>query len=49
MANELLSILENAGRIGLPAPDVVKRAVEVLKDKGEVSNAKLKMKPISRE
>ncbi|RAP30414.1 hypothetical protein C2W64_01610 [Brevibacillus laterosporus] len=35
LANELLSILENAGRIGLPVPDVIKRAVEVLKDKGE--------------
>ncbi|WP_412679124.1 phage holin family protein [Brevibacillus laterosporus] len=34
MANELLSILENAGRIGLPVPDVVKRVVEVLKRKG---------------
>ncbi|NKQ20485.1 holin family protein [Brevibacillus laterosporus] len=38
MANELLSILENAGRIGLPVPDVVKRAVEVLKDKGGANN-----------
>ncbi|RAP29080.1 hypothetical protein C2W64_04027 [Brevibacillus laterosporus] len=35
LANELLSILENAGRIGVPVPDVIKRAVEVLKDKGE--------------
>ncbi|WP_255193843.1 phage holin family protein [Brevibacillus laterosporus] len=34
MANELLSILENAGRIGLPVPDMVKRAVEVLKRRG---------------
>ncbi len=34
MANELLSILENAGRIGLPVPDVIRKAVEVLKDKG---------------
>ncbi|WP_068792113.1 phage holin family protein [Brevibacillus laterosporus] len=38
MANELLSILENAGRIGLPVPNVVKRAVEVLKDKGGTNN-----------
>ncbi|MCR8982003.1 phage holin family protein [Brevibacillus laterosporus] len=27
-------MLENAGRIGLPVPDVVKRAVEVLKRRG---------------
>lgn len=35
LANELLSIVENAGRIGLPVPDVVKRAVDVLKGKSE--------------
>ncbi|WP_412679120.1 phage holin family protein [Brevibacillus laterosporus] len=40
MANELLSILENAGRIGLPVPDVVKRAVEVLKRRGYVMQSK---------
>ena len=34
MANELLSIIENAGRIGLPVPEPIKRAVEVLKSKG---------------
>ncbi|WP_019123331.1 phage holin family protein [Brevibacillus massiliensis] len=36
LANELLSILENAGRVGLPVPELVKRAVEVLKGKGDV-------------
>jgi toxin secretion/phage lysis holin len=35
LANELHSILENAGRVGLPVPDPIKRAVEVLKGKGE--------------
>lgn len=35
LANELLSIIENAGRIGLPVPELIKRAVEVLKRKGE--------------
>ncbi|WP_083955798.1 holin family protein, partial [Brevibacillus parabrevis] len=35
LANELLSIIENAGRIGLPVPELIKRAVEVLKGKGE--------------
>lgn len=33
--NELLSILENIGRTGLPLPDVLLRAVEVLRGKGE--------------
>lgn len=30
-ANELLSIVENAGLMGVPMPDVVIRAIEVLK------------------
>ncbi|EPY07410.1 phage lysis holin [Paenibacillus alvei TS-15] len=34
MANELLSIIENGGRIGVPIPGVIKQAVEVLKGKG---------------
>jgi toxin secretion/phage lysis holin len=33
MANELLSILENAGEIGLPVPDILKNAIERLKGK----------------
>jgi len=33
LANELLSIVENSGRIGLPVPDVIKQAVGVLKGK----------------
>jgi toxin secretion/phage lysis holin len=35
LGNELLSILENAGRTGLPIPDQLKSAVQVLKGKGE--------------
>lgn len=34
LANELLSITENAGRIGLPVPSPVIKAIEVLKGKG---------------
>lgn len=33
MANELLSIVENAGLMGVPIPAVIVRAVEVLKGK----------------
>ena len=33
IANELLSILENAGEIGLPVPDILKNAMERLKEK----------------
>jgi toxin secretion/phage lysis holin len=35
LANELLSIIENAGRIGLPVPEQMKQAIEVLKGKSE--------------
>lgn len=34
MANELLSIIENGGRLGVPMPQVFIKAVEVLKAKG---------------
>jgi toxin secretion/phage lysis holin len=33
LANELLSIIENAGRIGLPVPDKLIQAIDVLKGK----------------
>lgn len=33
--NEILSITENAGRIGLPVPEQIKNAIVVLKGKGE--------------
>ncbi|WP_434565166.1 phage holin family protein [Thermoanaerobacterium thermosaccharolyticum] len=36
LANELLSIIENTGRIGLPVPDAIQKAVAILKGKGEV-------------
>ena len=36
LAIELLSIIENAGRIGLPIPSVLKKAIEVLQGKAEV-------------
>lgn len=35
MGNEILSILENAGRIGLPYPEQLRSAIEVLKGKNE--------------
>ncbi|MDR9795210.1 phage holin family protein [Aeribacillus pallidus] len=35
LANELLSIIENAGRAGLPIPEQIKNAVDILKGKGE--------------
>ncbi|MDF2791662.1 MAG: toxin secretion/phage lysis holin [Neobacillus sp.] len=36
LSNELLSILENAGRTGLPVPEQIKSAVQILKGKGDV-------------
>lgn len=35
LANEVLSITENIGRLGVPIPDKLKQAVDVLKGKGE--------------
>mgnify|MGYP000846285169 CR=1 FL=1 len=37
LANELLSILENAGRIGLDIPEPIRQAVELLKGKSNVN------------
>jgi len=35
LANELLSITENSGRIGLPVPPILTKAVAILQGKGE--------------
>lgn len=35
IANELISIVENAGLMGLPVPDVVTKAIDVLKSKNK--------------
>jgi toxin secretion/phage lysis holin len=40
LANELLSIIENAGRMGLPIPEQIKQAVEVLQGKSEKGETK---------
>lgn len=37
LANELLSIVENSGRIGLPIPPMIAQAVEILQGKSEVN------------
>jgi len=39
LANELLSMIENTGRLGAPIPPALQRAVEVLRGKGGVSDA----------
>jgi toxin secretion/phage lysis holin len=33
-ANEVLSVIENLGRIGVPIPPVVVKAIQILKEKG---------------
>ena len=38
MANELISIVENAGLMGLPIPSVITNAIDILKKKGMKSN-----------
>lgn len=39
LSNELLSIIENSGRIGLPVPEPMQQAVSVLKGKSEATKA----------
>ncbi len=34
ISNELLSIIENGGKLGAPIPPVIQKAIEVLKGKG---------------
>lgn len=36
LANEIISILENGGRIGAPIPPVLQKAIAVLQNKGGV-------------
>ena len=38
MANELISITENAGLMGLPVPDPIKKGIDLLTSKTEVQN-----------
>ncbi len=35
IANEAISIIENAGLMGVPLPEVVTKAIEILKHKGD--------------
>ena len=35
VANELISIVENAGLMGLPLPEVIKKAIDVLQSKAK--------------
>lgn len=35
--NEILSIIENAGRIGVPIPDIMRDAVKILRNKDQES------------
>ncbi|MET3943183.1 toxin secretion/phage lysis holin [Paenibacillus sp. PvP094] len=36
IANELLSVIENAGRMGLPMPDALRNAVKIFESKSSV-------------
>ena len=35
MANELLSITENAGLMGIPIPSIITKGIEILKQRAE--------------
>lgn len=38
LVNELISVVENAGLMGVPVPDVLKQAIGILKKKGDKGN-----------
>lgn len=38
IANETISIIENAGMMGVPIPEAIKKAIEVLQQKGSEDN-----------
>ena len=38
IANEIISIIENAGLMGVPIPAAIKKAIEVLQQKGSEDN-----------
>ena len=40
VANETISIIENAGLMGVPIPTVITKAIEVLKKKSESEDSK---------
>lgn len=40
LTNELISIIENCGRIGLPLPERLKQIVEILKEKSKNDDSK---------
>ena len=40
LANELLSIIENGGKLGAPIPPFIRQAVEVLRGKGGIDEQK---------
>ena len=39
IVNELISIVENAGIIGIPMPKIITKAIEILKNKGDSGDA----------
>lgn len=42
LANEVLSIIENTGRIGVPVPPVIRQAVEMLRKKSGSESSEVK-------
>lgn len=38
MINELISIIENAGLMGIPIPKILTKAIDVLNEKGDVTH-----------
>lgn len=49
IANELLSIIENGGKLGAPIPPVIRQAIEVLKGKGGTGELPGNFSPKSKD
>ena len=41
IANELISIVENAGLMGIPIPAIITNAIDILKKKGDGEHAEV--------
>ena len=49
IANELLSIIENGGKLGAPIPPVIRQAIEVLKGKGGAGESPGNLSPHAKD
>ncbi|MEC0183626.1 phage holin family protein [Paenibacillus peoriae] len=49
LANELLSVIENVGRMGVPMPDVLRNAVKIFESRSQVTKKPLNPEPDKKD